>query len=200
MKKLIVSTIAILALAACSSFEKDYVVIDAALDDRPDWIVSPKEVNEDDDSEKYRYFSGENENVNKKLCETGSSVDADKKLAAEISQMIKNTYAESSQSEDDNSDTYAEEALAKNVKVTVSGSQLAGMYWEKRAYSTDLGAMKDQKTFYCYAVSKIEKARLERIIDASIDKFVKSLTGNKAKEKALTALKDAEKEFVEKQQ
>ncbi len=199
MKKTVIicsCLLSIAALAACSSFKRDYEVIDASVKKRPEWVADAAKINTYGDAFKYRYFSGENENASKRLCETGARADADKKLAAEIVQMIKNTYAESLQNEEDAISSYTEEALGKSVKVTVSGSQLVGMYWEKRAYTVDLGAEKDRKTYFCHAVSQIEKTKLERVVDASINNFVKGITGNRAKDKALEALKAAEKEFI----
>ena len=199
MKKTIIACsclLSIAAISACSSFKRDYEVIDASVKKRPEWVADAAKINKDGDAFKYRYFSGENENVSKKLCETGARADADKKLAGEIAQMIKNTYAESIQNDEDALSSYAEEAIGKSVKVTVSGSQLVGTYWEKRAYTVDLGAEKDKKVYFCHVVSQIEKTKLERVVDASINQFVRGITGSRAKDKALEALKAAEKEFI----
>ncbi|OPZ78408.1 MAG: hypothetical protein BWY78_00603 [Alphaproteobacteria bacterium ADurb.Bin438] len=199
MKKLLSLLFVIGLVSSCSSFNRDYEVIDASIDSKPDWTHDVKEIDDYDDiSEKYYLFSGESENISKKLCETGARVDADKKLGAYISQFIKNTYAESLQNSGEMMDTYSEEAMAKNVETKVIGSMSVASYWEKRAYLKDLGAMEDKSLFYCYVVKKIDKDLVDKMLKSSVDKFVNGFNNQKAKEKALQALEDIDDSFEDK--
>lgn len=199
MKKLTLAavTVSMMALTACSSFKKDYEVVDASLSSPPKWIEKPASVDTSKDAKKYRYFVDEGENAVQRLCEKSAKARADAKIAGEISQFITDTYAESSQAEGEMNEGYSEESLAKQVQAYVVGSQLAGSYWEKRDYQKKKGAADNKKVFHCYAVVRIDKETLAKATDASIKKFMTGVRNEQAKTRALQSLETAKQAFVD---
>lgn len=193
MKKftLLVASVSLLALASCSSMKKDYTVLDASEKSPPKWIEKPESIDASKEAKKYRYFVDHNENPVQRLCEKGAKARADAKIAAEISQFITNTYAEATTE----TETYSEEALAKEAKAYVVGSQLAASYWEKRSYEVDLGAAEDKKVYHCFADVRIDKTTLDKATTAAIRKFVVGVPAT-AKENALKSLESAKEAFV----
>ncbi|GHU00418.1 hypothetical protein FACS1894186_0910 [Alphaproteobacteria bacterium] len=183
-------------LAACSSFNKEYEVIDASAKSFPDWVALPEAAATGKDAEKFRYFADHSDNAVQRLCEQGAQARATAKIAAEIAAFITHNYAEATENDGTTPQVYTQEALAKQVQTHVVGSQVAATYWEKRAYLKDKGAAEDKKEYACFAVMRIERSLLDKAVNAGISKFVQGISNAGAKEKALANLTAASPAFV----
>lgn len=195
MKKYLITSVCLLALAACGGSKKDYTILESSGKERPVWINNPEAGASKKDAEKYRYFTDHSENASQRLCENSAKTRADAKIAAEVSQFITSAYTEALQNDTSTIEDYNEERLAREAQGYIVGSQVASTYWEKRFYQEELGADADKKAFHCYALIRVDKKTLERATNASIDKFVAGMN-KQAKQKALDALKKAEDAFI----
>ncbi len=218
MKKLVpfVLLVSLLATVSCSSskkdeeedepsepqeartFKLDYEVVDASDKVIPDWIKSPAKVNKVEERKDYRYFVNESSNVNQRLCEKSAEARASAQVASEITQFIKNSYAEATQGgENEEVTSYVQEQLAQETQAFVVGASVVKKYWEKRSYKEALGATKNEVKFYCYAVVRMAKKDVEKAVEMARAKLLQSIKAPEVKKKTEDALKETAKKFSE---
>ena len=185
--------------ASCSSvrtLKKDYHLIDASSGRFPSWVENPRAVDTDKEQEKYRYFVSEGGNPNQRLCLRSAETRASSRIAREIVQFIKSTYAEAIQGEAaEEISEYAEEQLAQETQTFVVGTRTAKTYWEKRRYQKELGASRDETRYSCFALVKMDRQSLAKAVRHSRNSFLRSLSDPEVKEKAERATAQVEKAF-----
>lgn len=218
MKKgtlLVTILIALLGLASCGSSKpktdgdvvepiepartatKDYEVLDFSDASTPSWIKHPSQVDfTPEEREKNRYFINESSHTDQRLCLKSAEVRATSKVASEIAQFMKNSYAEATQGGgDEKVSEYMQEQLAQDAESFLVGVQVAKTYWEKRKYLVKRGAAEDKTKFYCYAVVKMDKKQLETAIKKSTDKLLSEIKNPEVKQKTDTILKEVGSKF-----
>lgn len=165
-------------LASCSSkFKPDYVIIEASQDKKPVWIndLSKYEKNKNNDSQKYKYFISESESINKRLCEQSAVANVNKKISAEISNEINNTFTSSAEVQENNDiliEDYKKENMTSLVRNKLSGVEIKESYWEKRKYITELGAEKEKLVYICYQLARVKKDFHDKIINEMVNKKI----------------------------
>ncbi len=180
------------------TFKPDFEVMDASEKIIPEWIKVPSKVDREDLRENHRYFVNESNNKNQRLCEKSAEARASAQVASEITQFIKNSYAEATQGgENEEVSQYMQEQLAQETQAFVVGASLRKKYWEKRSYKVSLGAVSDEVKYYCYAVIRMTKKDLEKATDMARLKLLQSIKAPEVKKKTEDALKDVAKKFSE---
>lgn len=182
-------------ISACSSNKKlDYVITETSTDKKPVWIdnISKYEKNKDNESDKYKYFRSEAESINRATCEQAAIANRNKAIAAEISSEIDNLYSGLTevQSEELVTSDSKKEETRNLVKGKLSGVELKDSYWEKRKYSTELGADKDKVSYRCYQLARVKRKVHDKIVNEMINKQLKDIKSEETK--------DAVKKVVEK--
>ena len=199
---IILSVLALMA-AGCSStrkIKKDYTLVDVSSGEYPEWLTKPSSADEEKKRRKYRYFVSESSAKNKRLCLRSAQGRATTKIAQEIVQFIKNTYAETIQSEEsEEASKYAQEELVQETQTHVIGAQVFKNYWEKRRYQMELGATSDETKYSCFALVKIKKSALGKAIEHSRKKFLSSIPNPKLKEKLDKATSEVKENFNQEQ-
>lgn len=176
-------------------FQIDYVLIDASEGDRPNWILNPHVSDEGTKRKSYRYFVSESSRSQKRLCLKSAQARANARIAGEITQFIKNTYSESVQGEDDDVSEYMQEQLTQEIQSFVVGAQTSRMYWEKRRYQKDLGAPENKVSYTCYALVRMKKDNLKKMIKMARKKILRSIEAPEVKRKTEKAIRDVEDKF-----
>lgn len=214
-KKLIMATLLVGLVTSCGSskkedakepekkvveegrkFQKDYVLIEASSNIKPTWIDMPYEVEGTKGKKKFRYFLDGSEGQSKRLCLRSAGARANARIAREIAQFIKNTYAEATQGgEDDDVAEYMQEQLAQEAQTFIVGAQTLRTYWEKRRYKTELGASDDETKYSCHALVKMPKKNLEKAIKNSTAKLLRSIQDPEVKDKTEKAISQVEDKF-----
>ncbi|HSQ97491.1 MAG TPA: hypothetical protein VLL98_02110 [Rickettsiales bacterium] len=201
MKKKIISSLLLATLVtACSGKKLDYTVTDYSHDKKPVWIQDVKkyEKKKENEGNKYKYFTSDGESVNKRLCEKSAIVNTNITIAGEISNEIDDLYTGLTevQMEELTSDTKKEETKNR-IKNKLVGVELRDNYWEKRKYSTELGADKDKITYYCYQLSRVKKADHDKIIKETFDSQLKKVKNKDMKQEITkTVQENAEDEDI----
>ncbi|EQC46600.1 hypothetical protein [Bacteriovorax sp. Seq25_V] len=208
MKKLLLITTAF-ALVSCGSsekkaeeptprqFAKDYTLLDASSGLVPEWIENPTKGDKSSEIKKNRYFVNESSNVQKRLCVRSAEARATARIAQEIAQFMKNSYAEATQNGDDEVNEYMQEQLATEAQAFVVGSSVLKTYWEKRAYKEALGAEEDKTEYNCFALVKMSKKNLEKAVISARKKLVEGIESPEVKKKTDVALADVAAKFTE---
>ena len=71
-------------------------------------------------------------------------------------------------------------------------------YWEKRKYSTELGAEKDKTAFYCYQLSRVDRKKHDTIINEMFERELRNIKNDQVKEEIKEQVKkNAEEMNVE---
>lgn len=208
MKKLLCLSLVATLVVSCGSSkkkpkgeeitEKTYKLVETSSnhDKRPDWVFDPPSFDKEKVRKKYRYFVSESEGPNRRLVEKSSQVRATAKIAAEVAQFIKNSYAESVQGgPDDDVSEYMQEQLASETQAFVVGAETAETFWEKRRYLQKMGAEEDATLFKAYTLVKIDKKNVEKMIKAAKKRLIDRIP-SETKSKTEKALKDVEKAFT----
>ncbi|MDD0854683.1 hypothetical protein HBN50_16345 [Halobacteriovorax sp. GB3] len=198
-----------LALVSCASkekkevvkeepkFQKDYVLVDASSKTEPTWIEEPTSGDKKKESKLNRYFVSESASVSKRSCVRSASARATARIAQEVAQFMKNSYAESTQvDEGDEVSEYMEESLGQEAQTFLVGARVHKTYWEKRRYQKTLGAKEDETKYNCFALVKMSKKNLEKALKKSMQKLYGDIDDPEVKKKAKKALKGAEDAFV----
>ena len=172
MKKICLILLAVLTVS-CSKFKKDYVLVDASSKKRPSWVE--KEKYKASSKDEYKYFVSKGENVNQRLCEKTAVARATNVVAAEISNELVDAYNQSIKNNNSNVNEITSEDLKQTVNMYLAGVENDEKYWEKRKYSTELGAEKDYSQFVCYALVRMNKKTYNNALNASIDKMMDRL-------------------------
>ncbi len=200
MKKIgIVLVVFSMVFVGCSStrtLKKDYDLINASSKRFPDWVAKPASADSAKNQKNYRYFVSESNGKNKRLCLRSAGARASARIAREIVQFIKNTYAEATQGgEDEEISEYSQEQLAQETQTFVVGARTMKTYWEKRRYKIELGAAKNEVKYACFALVKMSKRNLEKAVRHSRAKFLRSVVDPEVKKKVEKATAKVEKEF-----
>ena len=193
MKK-VLATLLFIGLVSCASYkpevvdnkdtiEKDYKVTDASSRYRPTWIedASYWAKEEEQDMKSWQFFSFE------------TSAKADRELAcdlakanvkADIASQIKvkidkslDSYREDGQtalSEGGFVRSYINRSLKSKIAQNLVGARTEKTYWEKRNFSTELGAPKNVVGYTCAVLAKIQKKNVELAIDRAFHDLYKS--------------------------
>ena len=132
--------------------KKDYEVLDFSEASTPSWVKHPSQVDfTPEERAGNRYFVSESSHTEQRLCVKSAEVRATARVASEIAQFMKNSYAEATQGGgDEKVSEYMQEQLAQDAESFLVGVQVAKTYWEKRKYLEKLGAPEDKTKFYCY--------------------------------------------------
>jgi len=196
MKKLFYILPVIALTSACASFKPDYVIRDASENSRPSWTVQKNAYKSDDSAnkKKYRYYVNDAENPDQNLCLNLAESRATQKVASEISQEIMSKFKEKSSSKDDESNRTVKNELERNIQVNLHGVAVTGKYWEKRAYSTELGAEKNKIGYKCDVAVRISNSALAEALEAYKAKTMRQLS--KDDQKAMNAAVDATIDLV----
>lgn len=206
MKRLLLVTAIALSLVGCGSsakkdepkpreFKKDFEVVDASLGLIPEWIEMPSKGDTSAEAKKNRYFVNESANVEKRLCVRSAEARATARIAQEIAQFMKNSYAEATQNGDDEVNEYMQEQLATETQAFVVGSSVIKTYWEKRSYKEALGASEDKVEFNCFALVKMSKKNLEKAVNSARRKLVEGIESPEVKKKTDKALSEVAAKF-----
>jgi hypothetical protein len=179
--------------------KKDYEVLDFSEASTPSWIKHPSQVDlQDDERSKNRYFVSEASHTEQRLCLKSAEARATARIASEIAQFMKNSYAEATQGGgDERVSEYMQEQLAQDAQSFLVGVQVSKTYWEKRRFLEKLGAPEDKTKFYCYAVVKMDKKHLETAIKKSTEKLLSGVKNPEVKQKTDKILKEVGNKFSE---
>lgn len=191
MKKLFYTLPLVALTAACAGFKPDYIVRDASENSPPSWIIQAKAYKSDpkSDEKKYRFYVNDAESPDQNLCLNLAENRATQRVASEISQEIMNKFSEIASSRDDSSTRSVKNTLERNIQVNLHGVAVTGKYWEKRAYSKELGAEKDKVAYKCDVAVRISNANLTEALEAYKAKTLRQLS--KDDQKAMTTAVDA---------
>ena len=172
MKKFCLILLTVLTVS-CSKFKKDYKVVDASSNKRPSWVE--KEKYKASAKDEYKYFVSKGENTNQRLCEKTATARATNVVASEIANELVDAYNQSIKNNNSNVSEITSEDLKQTVNMYLAGVENDEKYWEKRKYSTELGAEKDYNQFVCYALIRIKKKTYDNALNASIDRMMDRL-------------------------
>jgi hypothetical protein len=177
-------------------FKKDYVLVDASAKELPNWIDKPSKGDKSKVRKKNRYFVNESAHSNKRLCERSAEARATARIAQEIAQFMKNSYAEATQGGADEDVTeYMQEQLATESQAFIIGASVLKTYWEKRGYKESLGAEEDMSKYTCFALVKMSKKSLEKAVKKSRAKLLGEIEDPEVKKKTDKALDHVAKKF-----
>lgn len=209
MKKLFFFAMISLVATSCGSsakkeevkeervFKKDYDLVDASDKLSPEWIDEPSKGDASKERKNFRYFVNESANTEKRLCLRSAEARATARIAQEIAQFMKNSYAEATQNGDSEVNEYMQEQLATEAQAFVVGSQVVKTYWEKRSYKEALGAEEDKVEYNCFALVKMPKKTLEKAVKSSVRKLVEGIENPEVKQKTDKALSEVASKFTE---
>lgn len=209
MKKMIPMLMTLMSLVLVSScaskpkprvIKKMYKVVDFSKNIIPAWVDEPIKGDSEQANKTNRYFINESSHKSKRLCMKSAEVRATAKVASEISQFIKNTYGESTNggdSADEAVTEYMQESLAQQTEAFVVGAQVHKTYWEQRAYDKELGATKNYRKYYCFALIKMNKKALAKAVKNATAKLYTSIKDPEVKQNTKKILKDVAEKFNE---
>lgn len=191
MKKLIYALSAVTLTAACAGFKPDYVVRDASESSKPSWTINKNAYKSDDSAnkKKFRYYVNDAESPDRNLCLNLAESRATQRVASEISQEIMNKFKETASSKDDESTRKVKNELERNIQVNLHGVAVTGKYWEKRAYSKELGAEKDKVAYCCDVAVRISNEALAEALETYKARTLRELA--KDDQPAMNAAVDA---------
>lgn len=158
-------------LSACTTFKKDYVITDASRSSKPKWV---KKEAKDSDNE-FHYFVSYANNANQRLCEKSAIARATAIVAGEIANTLVDNYNENNTNENENINSISKEDLQQDILMYISGVKKAEGYWEKRRYSSDLGAIDNKTEYKCYALMKMDKDTYQKVMDLSTKKMLSKI-------------------------
>ena len=221
MKNLLLLTLMLGILSACSSSKKervpedveheeikrDYTVRDASSGFRPGWVEDAEiwAKKHGKNTKKYRYFSYETEpKVSRSISCNIAKANARADIAGEIAAFIDKSLGTSTQgnaSINENNPQveelrqYAEHRLAEKVQASVHGAAVEKTYWEKRQYSKKKGAKKDFMAYTCAVFVRMDGERLKSAVEKAANHVVRRTDDPKTKQAVREALRDAAKNF-----
>lgn len=191
MKKLLISLCAVASLSACCSVKPDYVVRETMKGGEPDWVEDVADAAKNkEELKEFRFYKAEAESTKQRLCLKSAEARATQNIASEVAQEIFAKFQEKNESFDDAANSKMQDVLEQNIKTNLHGVQLAGTYWERRAYLTEMGAAQNIEKFKCDAVVKIKVSALEEALDAYKKRTLRQLKDKDVK-KALQEAVDA---------
>jgi hypothetical protein len=194
-----------LSFFACSrTLEKDYKVVDASMEEIPEWVIDLEEwlddEVDDEEFEKNRFYiyTSEPKNDRDIACKLAHANSA-ASVAAEISTFIKESFAQSKSGDPSKTDSklseYLQNDLYKEVQATITGIQQYRKYWEKRRYKQDMGAKKDWDGYVCTSLVKIPKKQLQKSFER-VEKSLETKVNNQAKQQVYKLLKETKDKYL----
>ncbi|MFZ9000542.1 MAG: hypothetical protein ACO20H_04525 [Bacteriovoracaceae bacterium] len=189
------------------NLQRDYIVKDASSKFRPGWIEDAEvwAKNYSYDLKKYRFFSFESEpKISRTMACNLAKANTKADIAGEITTFIDKTLSESTEGEagiDPNNPTinslrqYVSNNLTSKIQSLIYGAAVVKTYWEKRSFSTDLGAKKDYIGYTCGVLVRMPASRLNRAIDQAVEIVSNRVKDKEMKEKVEKALKNANENF-----
>lgn len=162
----------------------------------PEWIQMPAKGDKSENRKKYRYFVNESQHSSKRLALRSAEARANARIAQEIAQFMKNTFAEATQGgEEEEVTEYMQEQLAQEAQTFIVGAQVIKTYWEKRRYLESMGAEEDKTVFTAYALVRMSKKNLEKAVRRSRAKLLGTIEAPEVKKKTDKILKDVDEAF-----
>ncbi len=213
MKKLLALFMVMALVASCGSSKKetapkvddtlktqpDYKLLETSTgkSTRPEWVLEPSKGDKSKERKKNRYFVNESEHSSKRLAVRSAEARATARIAQEIAQFMKNTFAEATQGgEGEDVTEYMQEQLAQEAQTFIVGARVIKTYWEKRRYLEAMGAEEDKTVYTAYALVKIGKKALEKAVRRSRAKLLGDIAPE-VKQKTDKILKDVDKAFTD---
>ena len=162
----------------------------------PEWIQKPSKGDSSKNRKQYRYFVNESEHSSKRLAVRSAEARANARIAQEIAQFMKNTFAEATQGgEEEEVTEYMQEQLAQEAQTFIVGAQVIKTYWEKRRYLEAMGAEEDKTVYTAYALVRMSKKNLEKAVRRSRAKLLGTIEAPEVKKKTDKILKDVDDAF-----
>ena len=162
----------------------------------PSWIQSPSKGDKSKNRKKHRYFVNESEHSSKRLAVRSAEARANARIAQEIAQFMKNTFAEATQGgEEEEVTEYMQEQLAQEAQTFIVGASVIKTYWEKRRYLESMGAEEDKTVYHAYALVRMSKKNLEKAVRRSRAKLLGTIEAPEVKKKTDKILKDVDEAF-----
>lgn len=182
----------------------DYVVRERNPDPTPDWARDFSAFKKSSEGKGDFYFLGESGDVNDRIAGCSvANMNAKKKIAQQIAQLISNKLAEDKQGRlsidpNDSSDpgmkrAFEEQIAAKSVAF-LTGVREQGQFWELRDYSRSNG---HRRVFNCSTLVAISDKDLRLAIKRSSQKTTEIVEDADAKAAVSQALNGIEKEYSE---
>jgi hypothetical protein len=162
----------------------------------PAWIQKPSSGDKSKLRKKNRYFINESKHASKRLALRSAEARATARIAQEIAQFMKNTFAEATQGgEGEEVTEYMQEQLAQEAQTFIVGAQVMKTYWEKRRYLESMGAEEDQTVYTAFALIKMDKKSLEKAVRRSRAKLLGEIEDPEVKKKTDKILSDVDEAF-----
>lgn len=162
----------------------------------PEWIQEPSKGDKADNRKKYRYFVNESKHSSKRLAVRSAEARASARIAQEIAQFMKNTFAEATQGgEEEEVTEYMQEQLAQEAQTFIVGAEVIKTYWEKRRYLESMGAEEDKTVYTAFALVRMSKKNLEKAVQRSRAKLLGTIEAPEVKKKTDKILKDVDEAF-----
>lgn len=163
----------------------------------PEWIASPSKGDKSKMRKKNRYFVNESEHASQRLAVRSAEARATARIAQEIAQFMKNTFAEATQGgEGEDVTEYMQEQLAQEAQTFIVGASVIKTYWEKRKYLESMGAEEDKTVFKAYALVRMSKKDVEKAVQRSRAKLLGEIEDPEVKKKTDKILKDVDDAFA----
>lgn len=163
----------------------------------PEWIQKPSKGDKSKARKKNRYFVNESEHASKRLAVRSAEARATARIAQEIAQFMKNTFAEASQGgEGEEVTEYMQEQLAQEAQTFIVGARVLKTYWEKRKYLESMGAEEDKTVYTAFALVKMSKKDLEKAVRRSRAKLLGEIEDPEVKKKTEKILQDVDEAFA----
>jgi hypothetical protein len=189
----------VITVTSCSSrsVEKDYKVVNASHEDKPEWIKDLEEWLDDEevDFKNHRYYIYTTEAKTSKTtaCEIAKARVVST-VASEVSTFIKQSFNLSKYGDPTAKNTklgeYVQDDLAKEIQAYIVGAQIYKTYWEKKRFLKDKGAQQDWDGWSCSNLIKISKDNLKKAFKRS-EKKISQLSNKKDKTTVQNIMKDA---------
>lgn len=162
----------------------------------PEWIQKPSKGDDSKERKQNRYFVNSSKHTSKRLALRSAEARATARIAQEIAQFMKNTFAEATQGgEGEEVTEYMQEQLAQEAQTFIIGASVVKTYWEKRRYLEAMGAEEDKTEYQAYALVKMSKKNLEKAVRQSRAKLLGEIEDPEVKKKTDKILKDVDNAF-----
>jgi hypothetical protein len=163
----------------------------------PEWIQNPPKGDKSKERKKNRYFVNESQHASKRLAVRSAEARATARIAQEIAQFMKNTFAEATQGgEGEDVTEYMQEQLAQEAQTFIVGARVIKTYWEKRKYLESMGADEDKTVYTAFALVKMSKKDLEKAVQRSRAKLLGEIEDPEVKKKTNKILQDVDDAFA----
>jgi hypothetical protein len=192
--RILLTALVLIGLVSCSSYkpkvvdnkgtiQKDYEVIDASSRYRPTWIEDANywAKKEEMDTKNLQFYSFETSpRADRELACDMAKANVKADIAAQIQTKIeKNLDTSREDGQTALSDggfvrSYISRSLKDKMAQDLVGVKIEKTYWEKRSFSTKLGATKDYVSFSCAVLANVQKRNIELAIDRAFNDLYKN--------------------------